>query len=261
MPSTLSAVLLAASLAAPACFAQSLPASKSPPQPCTTTPQTSPCSTAPDKTAPATDRFPFPGESPGTQSPNPSSAPTVPSDAPKSIAAAGSAPSPDAPAAPADKRFPFPGEESPTPAATGPSTPSGSSSSSSSDPTAFASDDTDAPDPNAPKDKPAAPEGRRLLKRVNPIGTKLQTNDEREAEDLSVAHFYTQTGNLQGAYLRSQDAVKIMPDDASAHCALAQAALSLNKRDEAINEFNACLKLDPEEKDAKNARKELARLK
>ena len=51
-----------------------------------------------------------------------------------------------------------------------------------------------------------------------------------------------------------------MPDDAAAHCALAESALKLNKRDEAINEYKACLKLDPEEKEAKNARKELARL-
>lgn len=260
MPSTLSAVLLAASLAAPACLAQAPSRSKAAPPPCTTAPQAAPCSSAPDKAAPANDRFPFPGENPAAQPPNPSSAPA---DSPKSIAPAGSAPSPDAPAAPADKRFPFPGEAFPAPATPGPSTSSGASSSSSSDPTAFPSDDTDAPDPNAAndgKDKPA-PQGRRLLKRVNPIGTKLQTNDEREAEDLNVARFYTQTGNLQGAYMRSQDAVKIMPDDASAHCALAQAALKLDKRDEAINEFNACLKLDPEEKEAKNARKELARLK
>jgi len=96
---------------------------------------------------------------------------------------------------------------------------------------------------------------------VNPVGTKLQSADEREAEDLDIAHYYTQTGDLQGAYLRSQDAVKIAPDDADAHFALAEAALKLNKRDEAITEYNACLKLDASEKEIKESRKALARLK
>jgi Tfp pilus assembly protein PilF len=103
--------------------------------------------------------------------------------------------------------------------------------------------------------------GRHILHRVNPVGTKLQTDDEREAEDLDIAHFYTQTGDLQGAYLRSKDAVKIAPDDPDAHFALAEIALKLNKRDEAITEYNACLKLDPIDKEAKAARKELAKLK
>ena len=103
--------------------------------------------------------------------------------------------------------------------------------------------------------------GRHLLHRVNPVGTKLQTADEREAEDLSVAKFYTETGDLQGAYLRSQDAVKTEPDDPDAHFALAEAALKLNKRDEAIAEYKACLKLDPVDKEAREARKALERLK
>jgi Tfp pilus assembly protein PilF len=103
--------------------------------------------------------------------------------------------------------------------------------------------------------------GRHILHRVNPVGTKLETADERESEDLDVAHFYVQNGDLKGAYLRSQDAVKIAPDDPDAHFALAEIAQKLNKRDEAIAEFNACLKLDPTDKQAKDARKALARLK
>ena len=212
-------------------------------QPCTTSPQPQPCSASPASPADkgsAADRFPFPGET------------SKPADAPKT---ASPATPPNAPTKPATDRFPFPGEN--TPAAPQPA-PAGSSSSSSSDPTAFPSDDTNAPDPDA---SPAKPEGRRLLKRVNPVGTKLQTPDEREAEDLSVAKFYTGQGNLQAAYLRAQDAVKTIPADPDAHCTLAQTALKLNKRDEAIAEFNACLKLDPVEKEANNAKRELSRLK
>jgi Tfp pilus assembly protein PilF len=137
---------------------------------------------------------------------------------------------------------------------------------------------------------------------VNPVGTKLQTIDEREQEDLDVAHFYIQTGDLQGAFLRDQDAVKVAPDDPDAHIALAEIALKLkkpdvasaeynacvkidedavkatpndpdahfllaemalkaNKRDEAIAEYTACLKLHPSDKEAREARKALVRLK
>ena len=67
-------------------------------------------------------------------------------------------------------------------------------------------------------------------------------------------------GDLAGAYLRGKDAVKIMPDDPEAHFVLAEIASKLNKRDEAIAEYNACLKLDPDEKQAKDSRKALTRL-
>ncbi len=103
--------------------------------------------------------------------------------------------------------------------------------------------------------------GRHLLHRVNPVGSKLQSTEEREAEDLDIAHYYTQTGNLQGAYLRSKDAVTLVPDDADAHFALAEIALKLNKKDEAIAEYSACLKLDASDKEIKESRKALARLK
>jgi tetratricopeptide (TPR) repeat protein len=139
---------------------------------------------------------------------------------------------------------------------------SSSSSSSGSDEDAAPADPGAAPDL---KDKgsegaPATP-GRHILHRVNPVATKLQSSDEREQEDLDVAHYYTQTGDLQGAYLRSQDAVKTAPDDPDAHFALAEIALKLNKKDEAIAEYNACIKLDPTEKEMKDSRKALARLK
>jgi len=181
----------------------------------------------------------------------------------KSSSSADEFPFPEpAPAAAAGKRsaagdFPFPEDDS----------KGGTSSSSSS---SSSSDDTPAPgaQQDAAGDKstdgstdPGQPQGRHLLHRVNPIGTKLQTAEDREAEDLDIAHYYSQTGDLKGAYLRSQDAVKTAPDDADAHFALAEAALKLNKRDEAIAEYTACLKLDPTDREAKAARKELARLK
>ena len=236
------------------------------PAPCTVAPQPEPCATAPGPSVKpkATEKFPFPGvaEDKGASS----STSPAPDAALPSISGVPQAR--EAGAAPADKRnFPFPGDAN-KPDASGPpdSGSSGSSSSSSSN------DDGTAVDPGADpdatpglKDKGSegtqAQPGRHLLHRVNPVGTKLQTVDEREAEDLDIAHFYTQTGDLEGAYLRSQDAVKTAPDDPDAHFVLAEIASKLNKRNEAIAEYNACLKLDPDEKEAKASRKALARLK
>ncbi len=253
------------------CFAQSAPPD---PAPCTVAPQPAPCgaANAPAIKPSAAQKFPFPGE--GGDS---SGSPSVPaangssggdgSQAPGGQQTRGGAGAGGARTS--GGAFPFP-EEDEKPAAKGGASSSGGSSSSS--------DDANAPDaqPGAAggstpgsgpglEDKGSegsnATPGRHLLHRVNPIGTKLQSNDEREAEDLDVAHFYIERGNLQGAYLRSQDAVKTAPDDPDAHFALAEAALKLGKRDEALAEYSACLKLDPEDKEAKAARKELAKLK
>lgn len=210
--------------------------------PCYVAPVPDPCGTKPTLPAakPSTaEKFPFPGETGTTPAASPD-APTLD-------------PTPAAKKSTQDA-FPFPGEDPATPVSPTP----GSNSSSSSDDT--------TPDPTQPalidkgSDGTTQPPGRHILHRVNPIGTKLQTDDEREAEDLDVAHFYTQTGDLQGAYLRSQDAVKTAPDDPEAHFALAEIARKLNKRDQAIAEYNACLKLEPLPQQASAARKALARL-
>ncbi len=222
------------------CSLAALARSAPPPaQPCTSTPQQTPCTPPPEGKPTAAQRFPFPGEQPAP----PAATPSAPA-----AAATPATPAPANPetASPA-KRFPFPGED-----------PAASSSSSSTD-SSLPVDPDAASSPNP--DTPQAPSGRRLLKRVNPPGTKLQSPEERVAEDIDVARFYLQTGDLQGAYLRSQDAVKLAPDDPEAHCTLADSALKLSKRDQAIAEFNTCLKLDPDDKLAKSARRQLARLK
>jgi len=247
--------------------------------PCSATPQPESCNTgqgqtnssqgqpdsAPAKKPDAMDKFPFPGESgaspaPGAAQPSLSGVP----DAPETPdAGPPGASSPDAGAKPdAAKKFPFPGESGASP-----SPDAGSSSSSSS-----SGGDMPAYDPNTGTNPGPGLEdkgsegssptpGRHILHRVNPPGEKLESADERESEDLSVAHFYIDSGDLKGAYLRSQDAVKTAPDDPDAHFTLAEVAAKMNKRDEAIAEYNACLKLDPVEKEAKEARKALERMK
>jgi hypothetical protein len=249
------------------CGAQTTPSAN--PAPCTVAPQPEPCGTKPSTSAKpdAAQKFPFPGE-PGSPS-TPPAAPSI-GGVPEAPGASGTSPSP-APAVKDDtaKKFPFPGEPG-KPDLNNAGDGSSSSSSSSSADDAAPVDPSAAPDSSATgepalKDKgtegATTTPGRHILHRVNPVGTKLQTADEREAEDLDIAHFYTQTGDLQGAYLRSQDAVKTAPDDPDAHFALAEIAMKLNKRDEAIAEYNACLKLDPSDKQSKESRKALARLK
>jgi len=252
LPLHLRIVLLAAgvSLACAATRAQTTtPAPAADTTPCYVAPVPDPCGTKPTTPAakPSTaEKFPFPGET--------GNAPAASPDAPTL------APTPAAKKS-AQDAFPFPGEDPATPTSPTPGDSSSNSSSSSS-----SSGDDTTPDPAEPaltdkgSDGTTQPPGRHILHRVNPIGTKLQTPDEREAEDLDVAHFYTQTGDLQGAYLRSQDAVKTAPDDPDAHFALAEIARKLNKRDEAIAEYNECLKLDPLPQQASAARKALARL-
>ena len=231
------------------------------PAPCSVTPQPDPCGTTPAPAGKgAAEKFPFPGigaaSAPDAGPPLISGAPQTP-DAPGATSSSG-------PAAP--KSFPFPGDADKSDAS-GHAGAGSSSSSSSSD------DDATPADPNAgagaaaPGLKDAGSSGssptpgRHILHRVNPVGTKLETNDEREQEDLDVAHFYIDSGDLQGAYMRGKDAVKIAPDDPDAHFTLAGIALKLNKKDEAIAEYNAVLKLDPTDKQAKDARKALAKLK
>ena len=98
---------------------------------------------------------------------------------------------------------------------------------------------------------------RRKLPKV----TKLQNDEDRAYEDLTVAKFYQDKGNLQAAYLRSRDAVKVQPELADAHFALGQLAEKMQKRDEAVTEFTTYLKLEPSGDNSKTARRALERLK
>jgi hypothetical protein len=241
-------MLLLAMLIAPfAANAQTAPAN--PQKPCT-----APC-TPPAPVTPATDtadpapakKFPYPGESkpaPQTSSPD---VPHAPSGTPGSQA-------PAAPGAAPSKQFPYPGESHPADAG-------GSSGSSSS---GGSSSSSDSPDPaanpaaaNADDDTPTDKFPRRRLPKVR----NLQTDEERESEDLTVAKFYRSKGNWNAAYLRSKDAVKHGPDDPDAHLLLAESALKLNKKDEATAEYNALLKLDASDEQVKTAHKALERLK
>ncbi len=199
-----------------------------------------------DASQPAARRFPYPGES--TRE--------VPHDAAAEKKAADTS---------AGKAFPYPGDPAP-PAAKPEDDASSSSSSSQTDVpdaapgkgagSASAKNLDDDDDDDAPKLHDKGSSGRRTLKAVKP-----QSDDDRVDEDLSVAKFYAQSGNSMGAYLRAKDAVKVEPEYPPGHFALAEAAKKLNKKDEAVAEFQAYLKLAPDGERAKAAEKALADMK
>ncbi len=236
-------LLVASASPAASAFAQYTP----PPPPLTSAPcvptKKEPCpaqSKSPDIPS-VSDKFPFPGEE-APASGATTSRPGVP------------APGAPAPQADAAGKFPFPGE---------PEAPSAGSSSSSSaapsSPDADAPDSPDSPDPSEPDAGNGAPaKSTRTSRRRLP---KVEDLSHREAEDLDISRYYTSTGNHLAAYLRAKDAAATIPDDPEAHYALATTAARLHKNDEAIAEYDAFLKLDPDNDKSKAARKALAALK
>jgi tetratricopeptide (TPR) repeat protein len=232
------------------CVGQSTPAQKPADAPCPIAGQSSDKAAAKPCTPPASDtkkpasetkkpsaaeQFPFPGEAA-----KPAAAPDAPGV---------NAPTPSGAHPSAASEHPFPSDAD-----------SSSSSSSSGNSSSSSSDDVD--DPTAPTGPPLHDEGSegKSTRRKLPKVQRVQTDDERVDEDLSVARFYVNDGNLQGAYLRAKDAVKLQPDYSETHFVLGEVAQKLKKRDEAIAEFNTYLKLDPKGEKIKAAQRALAEL-
>lgn len=210
------------------------------------------------------DKFPFPGSEAADSSGVPAPSIGVP-DAPATPQGTGQ---PATSPGDTEKKFPFPGASSAPEAGSAPPTPTPDAAGSSSSSSSSSSDGTESelPDTGAPGLKDAGSEGTQsrpaghILHRAAPAVPKAPTADEREAEDLDVAKFYLDSGDLAGALLRAEDAVKTMPDDPDAHFALAEIAAKLGKKDEAVAEYNAVLKLDASGKQKKDSSKALAKL-
>lgn len=137
-----------------------------------------------------------------------------------------------------------------------PGSDSSNSSSSSSSSSSSAGDDAPSDAGSPPLDDRSDNPGVSIRRRL-PKVQKLQSDEDRAAEDLNVAKFYEQSGDLNAAYLRTRDAVKYQPSDPEAHFALARIAQKLNKRDEAVAEYNAYLRLAPDGLQIKQAQKAL----
>ena len=188
-------------------------------------------------------QFPYPGEqTPAPAPPPPTNSTAVspnnqfpyPGDAPAT-----------APAGNPGKQFPYPGDKTADGSSSSASSSSGSSSSSASDP----DDPLDTPSSN--------PTTGNTVRRKLPKPTHLQSDDEREAEDVKVAEFYFDSGNDLGAYNRLKDAVKLIHDDPEAFYLLGTVASRLHKEPESLDAYTKFLALEPDTRRAKAVRRSL----
>ncbi len=147
-----------------------------------------------------------------------------------------------------------------------PSNRGGSSSSGNGDlPPGTSSSKTDEDDDIAPTTSSSkAPVKASPLKdmgsHADMTAARAKLEKTRVADDLKVAKFYLNDHNVQGAYLRYKDAVDHDPEDPDARFGLAEVAAQLNKRDEAVLNYQACLKVDPGGDHDKASRKALQKL-
>jgi hypothetical protein len=186
------------------------------------------------------DQFPFPTEdskhgddvegtssAPPAQAPKQNGLPQMPTD-----------PVPDPPAE-SEKPMHIPRNSDD---ASSSSSSSGSSSSSSSS----ADDDSDvAPTTAAPNAPVKAAPLKNYGAKDNMEVIREKLDKTRVPDDLKVGKYYMDTGNTQGAYLRFKDAVSYDPEDPDARFYLAEAASKLKHHDEAVTNYQECLKLDP----------------
>ena len=135
--------------------------------------------------------------------------------------------------------------------------PAGNAGSSSS----RSADDEDVAPTTAAPDAPVRSSALKDLgSRGDTSQARAKLEQTRVADDLKVGGFYMKDGNTQGAYLRFKDAADHAPDDPDVRFNLAEAAGKLNKRDEAVLNYQEYLRMDPGGDHDKATRKALGRL-
>jgi tetratricopeptide (TPR) repeat protein len=94
------------------------------------------------------------------------------------------------------------------------------------------------------------------------VREKPMSEGEREAaNDIEVGYYYLREKNYVAAESRLKEAVEIKPDSPQALIGLAQAQQKLGKRNDARQNYEAYLKLNPNGPDAEKVRNALAQLK
>jgi tetratricopeptide (TPR) repeat protein len=94
------------------------------------------------------------------------------------------------------------------------------------------------------------------------VPEKPMSADEREAaKDIEVGYYYLRDRNYLAAESRLKEAVEIKPDSPQALIGLAQAQQKLGKRNDARQNYEAYLKLNPDGPDSEKVKKALAQLK
>jgi tetratricopeptide (TPR) repeat protein len=106
---------------------------------------------------------------------------------------------------------------------------------------------------------PTTPERRKLrLDSDSAIGTPHADRIALRSEEI--ADLYFKDGNYAGALSRYTEALHFVPDDETAAFGVAESARKLGKRDQAVEAYKTYLKLAPQGKKAKQARKAIAEL-
>jgi tetratricopeptide (TPR) repeat protein len=86
-------------------------------------------------------------------------------------------------------------------------------------------------------------------------------NPHKAAKDIEVGDFYFRLKNYRAALSRYREALLYKPDDAVANFRIGESLAKLDQPDEAVLHFQKYLKILPEGPLAKDARKELQKLK
>jgi tetratricopeptide (TPR) repeat protein len=86
-------------------------------------------------------------------------------------------------------------------------------------------------------------------------------NPHKAAKDIEVGDFYFRLKNYRAALSRYREALRYKPDDAVANFRIGESLSKLDQPDEAVVHFEKYLKILPEGPLAKDARKELRKLR
>ena len=145
--------------------------------------------------------------------------------------------------------------------------PGGYSSSSGSDEPAAGASSSRAADDDDVAPTAASPDAPVKASALKDLGSRADSSTARAKleltrveDDLKVGRFYMKGGNTQGAYLRFKDAFSHAPDDPEVRFNLAESAMALNKREEAVQNYQEALRLDPGGDHDRAARKALNKL-
>lgn len=138
--------------------------------------------------------------------------------------------------------------------------------------------DAPAPDQGAETAAPPKSAAKRTLNKLDPhcidvifhtcwsspaadTARTTPSDEEMAAKDIDVGYYYLKDKNYRAAESRLKEALEIMPSSSVALIGLAQAQQKLGQRDEARQNYQAYLKLNPDGPDAEKVKKALAQLK
>jgi Tfp pilus assembly protein PilF len=89
----------------------------------------------------------------------------------------------------------------------------------------------------------------------------MSEEEQQAAKDIEVGYYYLREKNYMAAESRLKEAVEIKPGSPEALIGLAQAQQKLGKRNDARQNYEAYLKLNPNGPDAEKVKNALAQLK